>query len=100
MTQEPARPPQDVAAKPARKPATDKELEPLRAGNPGQGKIGARVSEPAAVILASDLARWILAKVGKFPRHMRYGLGARIESAHLDVLDSAALVACSRATPE
>ncbi len=44
-------------------------------------------SEPAAVILALDLLKWIIPKVGKFPRSLRYGLGGRIESAHLDVLE-------------
>ena len=44
-------------------------------------------SEPAAVILAGDLLKWIIPKVGKFPRSVRYGLGTRIESAHLDVLE-------------
>lgn len=44
-------------------------------------------SEPAAVILAGDLLKWIIPKVGKFPRSVRYGLGSRIESAHLDVLE-------------
>lgn len=44
-------------------------------------------SEPAAVILAGDLLKWIIPKVGKFPRSVRYGLGSRIEAAHLDVLE-------------
>ena len=44
-------------------------------------------SEPAAVILAGDLLKWIIPKVGKFPRTVRYGLGSRIEAAHLDVLE-------------
>ena len=47
----------------------------------------AQPSEPAAVILASDILKWIIPKVGKFPRTVRYGLGARIEAAHLDVLE-------------
>jgi len=48
---------------------------------------GGRASEPAAVVLASDLLRWIIPKVGKFPRTVRYGLGSRIEMAHMDVLE-------------
>jgi hypothetical protein len=44
-------------------------------------------SEPAAVILAADLLKWIIPKVGRFPRQVRYGLGSRIEAAHLDVLE-------------
>ena len=57
----------------------------------GQGSVGMsqrhRASEPAAVILAGDLLRWIIPKVGRFPRQVRHGLGARIEAAHLDVLE-------------
>ncbi len=44
-------------------------------------------SEPAAVILAVDLLKWIIPKVGTFPRTVRYGLGARIEAAHIDILE-------------
>jgi len=57
----------------------------------GQGSVGVsqrhRASEPAAVILAGDLLRWIIPKVGRFPKQVRHGLGARIEAAHLDVLE-------------
>jgi hypothetical protein len=44
-------------------------------------------SEPAAVILAGDLLKWIIPKVGRFPRQVRHGLGSRIEAAHLEVLE-------------
>lgn len=44
-------------------------------------------NEPTAVLLASDLLRWVIPKVGRFPRSVRYGLGSRIEGAHLDVLE-------------
>ena len=39
------------------------------------------------MILAGDIVRWIVPKVGKFPRNVRFGLGARIEGAHVDVLE-------------
>ena len=45
-------------------------------------------SEPAAVILAADLLKWVIPKVGRFPRQVRYGLGSRIEATHIDVLES------------
>ncbi len=38
------------------------------------------------MILAGDIRRWLIPTVGKFPKSVRFGLGARIESAHLDVL--------------
>ena len=36
---------------------------------------------------ASDILRWVIPKVGKFPKNVRFGLGARLESAHFDVLE-------------
>jgi len=39
------------------------------------------------VILAGDILRWVIPKVGKFPKNVRFGLGARLESAHFDVLE-------------
>jgi hypothetical protein len=39
------------------------------------------------VILASDILRWLIPKVGKFPKNVRFGLGARLEAAHFDVLE-------------
>jgi len=53
-------------------------------------------SEPAAVILAGDLLKWIIPKVGRFPRQVRFGLGSRIEAAHLDVLESLVAAQYSR----
>jgi len=53
-------------------------------------------SEPAAVILSADLLKWIIPKVGRFPRQVRYGLGSRIEAAHLDVLESLVAAQYSR----
>jgi hypothetical protein len=41
----------------------------------------------AAVILAGAILRWVIPKIGKFPKRMSFGLGARIESAHFDVLE-------------
>jgi hypothetical protein len=40
-----------------------------------------------AVILAGDVLRWIIPAVAKFPKTLRYGLGARIEGALTDVLE-------------
>lgn len=66
-------------------------LAPVLPPPVGQGSVGVsqrhRASEPAAVILAGDLLRWIIPKVGRFPKQVRHGLGARIEAAHLDVLE-------------
>ena len=45
-------------------------------------------SDPAAVVLAADLLKWVIPCVGKFPRNVRYGLGGRLESALTDVLES------------
>ena len=53
---------------------------------PAGGK-KSRLEEPSAVILASDILRWVIPKVGKFPKTVRFGLGARLESAHFDVLE-------------
>jgi hypothetical protein len=39
------------------------------------------------VILAGDILRWVIPKVGKFPKNVRFGLGARLEAAHFDVLE-------------
>ena len=39
------------------------------------------------MILAGDILRWVIPKVGKFPKTVRFGLGARLESAHFDVLE-------------
>jgi hypothetical protein len=68
-------------------PAVDQPVPAMRVGMVGKGSSEGRASEPTAVILASDLLRWIIPKVGKFPRQIRYGLGGRIEAAHLDVLE-------------
>ncbi len=37
------------------------------------------------MILAADLLKWIIPKIGRFPRQVRYGLGSRIEAAPLGV---------------
>ena len=39
------------------------------------------------MILAGDILRWVIPKVGKFPKNVRFGLGARLEAAHFDVLE-------------
>ena len=48
------------------------------------------------MILAGDLLKWIIPKVGRFPRQVRYGLGSRIEAAHLDVLEALVAAQYSR----
>jgi hypothetical protein len=48
----------------------------------GAGGKRSRLEEPAAVILAGDILRWVIPKVGKFPKNVRYGLGARLELAN------------------
>ena len=64
-----------------------KDPYPLPGKPGGQGAtLGARVKEPAAVLLAGDILRWLIPAVAKFPRNLRYGLGSRIESAMTDVL--------------
>ena len=60
----------------------------LSAGEHGRGSSAARALEPAAVLLASDILRWVLPGVAKFPKTFRYGLGARIEGALLDVMEA------------
>jgi hypothetical protein len=49
--------------------------------------MGQRAKEPAAVVLAGDILRWMIPAVAKFPRSLRFGLGSRIESALTDVLE-------------
>jgi hypothetical protein len=36
---------------------------------------------------AGDILRWVIPKAGKFPKNVRFGLGARLESAYFDVLE-------------
>jgi len=63
------------------------EPAPLPAGDAGRGDRGARLAEPAAVVLAADALRWMIPTVARFPRTLRYGLGARIENALTDVME-------------
>ena len=69
----------------------------LPAGHAGDGNSKPRLAEPTAVILASDILRWLIPKVGRFPKQVRFGLGARLEAAHFDVLEELirALTACA-----
>jgi len=68
-------------------PNREQHIVSFPAGAEGAGGKKSRLEEPAAVILAGDILRWVIPKVGKFPKNVRYGLGARIESAHFDVLE-------------
>ncbi len=70
----------------------------LPAGHAGDGNAKPRLAEPTAVILASDILRWLIPKVGRFPKQVRFGLGARLEAAHFDVLEELirVLAACGR----
>jgi len=68
-------------------PNPSQHIMAFPAGAEGAGGKNTRLEEPAAVILAGDILRWVIPKVGKFPKNVRYGLGARLESAHLDVLE-------------
>jgi len=76
-------------ARSAPPPMSEDRDEPplLPAGKRGQGEHLHRAGEPAAVILAGDILRWVIPKVAKLPRNLRYGLGARIEAALTDVLE-------------
>jgi hypothetical protein len=76
-------------------PTEDRSVVPPPAGEglPGMSQRH-RATEATAVILAGDLLRWIIPKVGRFPRQVRHGLGARIEAAHLDVLEHLGFVLC------
>ena len=56
---------------------------PPKAGDVAAGNAAERAKEPGAVLLARDLLRWLLPLVGRFPKNLRYGLGARIEHAAL-----------------
>ncbi len=87
-TEPPATPsaPSTPATEVAKAPR-ERTVPELLAGEARPSEKPARGSEPAAVILATDLYRWIITKTGKFPKSVRYGLGQRIESAHLDVLE-------------
>ena len=68
-------------------PNPSQHIVSFPAGADGAGPKKSRLEEPAAVILAGDILRWVIPKVGKFPKNVRYGLGARLESAHFDVLE-------------
>jgi hypothetical protein len=70
-------------------PNQDRDSEPsiVPAGKVGRGSPAARKLEPQAVVLAGDVLRWAIPKVGTFPRNIRYGLGSRIEGAPMDVLE-------------
>jgi len=68
-------------------PNREQHIVSFPAGAAGAGGKKSRLEEPSAVILAGDILRWVIPKVGKFPKNVRYGLGARLESAHFDVLE-------------
>jgi hypothetical protein len=68
-------------------PNPSQHIVPFPAGAEGAGGKKSRLEEPAAVILAGDILRWVIPKVGKFPKNVRFGLGARLEAAHFDVLE-------------
>ena len=53
-------------------------------------------SLPPVATKAYDLALWMLRTVPKFPRIYRPGLGGRIESLSLDILDRVVVASCSR----
>ncbi len=66
--------------------SSDKPGEgPAAIGRPQRGRPASRKDDPFAVILAADILRWVLPKVGAFPRNLRYGLGSRIEAALTDL---------------
>ena len=68
-------------------PNSSQHIVSFPAGAEGAGGKKSRLEEPSAVILAGDILRWVIPKVGKFPKTVRFGLGARLESAHFDVLE-------------
>ena len=68
-------------------PNRDQHIVSFPAGADGAGGKKSRLEEPSAVILAGDILRWVIPKVGKFPKNVRFGLGARLEAAHFDVLE-------------
>ena len=72
---------------PAKVPNRAQQISEIVAGASGAGDKNLRAAEPTAVILAGDILRWLIPKVGKFPKNVRYGLGARLEGAHFDVLE-------------
>ena len=43
--------------------------------------------DPVAVVLTADTVKWTMSVIGRFPRQHRYGLGSRIESCLIDVLE-------------
>ena len=68
-------------------PNSSQHIVSFPAGAEGAGAKKSRLEEPSAVILAGDILRWVIPKVGKFPKTVRFGLDARLESAHFDVLE-------------
>jgi hypothetical protein len=68
-------------------PNPSQRVVEVLAGAEGAGAKKSCLEEPAAVILAGDILRWVIPKVGKFPKNVRFGLGARLEGAHFDVLE-------------
>jgi hypothetical protein len=59
-------------------PNPSQHIVAFPAGAEGAGGKKSRLEEPAAVILAGDILRWVIPKVGKFPKNVRFGLGARL----------------------
>ena len=76
-------------------PNRDQHIVSFPAGAEGAGGKKSRLEEPSAVILAGDILRWVIPKVGKFPKNVRFGLGARLEAAHFDVLEALIRIRCS-----
>lgn len=68
-------------------PNPSQRVAEVPAGAEGAGARESRLEVPAAVILAGDILRWVIPKVGKLPKNVRFGLGARIEIAHFDVFE-------------
>lgn len=51
---------------------------------------------PKAIEDCHELLRWLIPQLDKFPRHRRFTLGERIETALLEVLESLVAAAYSR----
>ena len=66
-------------------PNSSQHIVSFPAGAEGAGAKKSRLEEPAAVILAGDVLRWVIPKVGKFPKNVRYGFGARGSKARISM---------------
>jgi hypothetical protein len=66
-------------------PNPSQRVAEVSAGAEGAGGKETRLEEPAAVILAGDILRWVIPKVGKFPKNVRRHFGQPHSEEMVDI---------------